>query len=64
MTVAIDSSPSSCVIAGPREDVSIVVQQYQDQGTKTFTVKTDIAFHSPAVLSKLGEPLLSALRDD
>lgn len=63
VTVAIDSSPSSCVIAGPREDVAIVVQQYQDQGTKTFTVKTDIAFHSPAVLSKLGEPLLSALRD-
>lgn len=63
VTVAIDSSPSSCVVAGPKEDVAIVVQQYQDQGTKTFTVKTDIAFHSPAVLGQLREPLLIALRD-
>lgn len=63
VTVAIDSSPSSCVIAGPKEDVAGVVQQYQEQGVKTFTVKTDIAFHSPAVLGKLGEPLSEALRN-
>ncbi|KAF3480835.1 6-methylsalicylic acid synthase [Arthroderma uncinatum] len=61
VVAAIDSSPSSCVIAGTKEAVAIVVQGYQERGIKTYVVKTDIAFHSP-MLDRLREPLLAALQ--
>ncbi|KAM5481210.1 6-methylsalicylic acid synthase [Microsporum canis] len=61
VVAAIDSSPSSCVIAGTVDAVATVSQRYQKQGIKTYTVKTDIAFHSP-MLDSLREPLSVALQ--
>ncbi|KAK2811026.1 Type I Iterative PKS, partial [Arthroderma sp. PD_2] len=61
VVVAIDSSPSSCVIAGAKEAVAIVTQEYQERGIQTYTVKTDIGFHSP-MLDRLREPVSAALQ--
>lgn len=62
VTVAIDSSPSSCVIAGAKEAVKEIQESYTEQEIESFTVKTDIAFHSP-MLDQLANPLSIALRD-
>lgn len=47
VVAAIDSSPTSCVISGTKEAVDRVGREYSEQGVDTFTVRTDIAFHSP-----------------
>ncbi|EFR05306.1 6-methylsalicylic acid synthase [Nannizzia gypsea CBS 118893] len=62
VVAAIDSSPSSCVIAGTNDGVAALTEKYQKQGIKTYTVKTDIAFHSPT-LDQLREPLTDMLKD-
>ncbi|KAH8424394.1 type I polyketide synthase [Aspergillus melleus] len=62
VTVAIDSSPSSCVIAGTKDAVKEIQESYNKQEIENFTVKTDIAFHSP-MLDQLANPLSVALRD-
>ncbi|PYH83264.1 6-methylsalicylic acid synthase [Aspergillus uvarum CBS 121591] len=49
LVVAIDSSPSSCVAA-----------EFTERSIKTFTVRTDIAFHSP-MLNQLVAPLMQSL---
>ncbi|KAK2761265.1 Type I Iterative PKS [Arachnomyces sp. PD_36] len=59
---AIDSSPSSCVVAGAKDGVALVAETYKQQGVKTFVVRTDVGFHSP-MMNPLSEPLLSALQD-
>ncbi|KAF3899508.1 Beta-ketoacyl synthase [Trichophyton interdigitale] len=61
VAVAIDSSPTSCVIAGAKDSVAALTRNYQDHGVKTYTVKTDIAFHSP-MLDPLREPLAAILQ--
>lgn len=63
IVVAIDSSPSSCVVAGDKEVVRRAAESFKERGVKTFTVKTDIAFHSPT-LNSLVDPLLDALAND
>ncbi|KAF7594848.1 hypothetical protein BBP40_008178 [Aspergillus hancockii] len=60
LVAAIDSSPSSCVVAGPTEALKVVENDFKTRGIKTFTVKTDIAFHSP-MLDHLVQPLLDSL---
>lgn len=60
LAVAIDSSPTSCVVAGTTEAVAKIGEEFTERSIKYFTVKTDIAFHSPT-LNKLVDPLLGAL---
>jgi 6-methylsalicylic acid synthase len=60
IVAAIDSSPSSCVVAGPTDALTVIENDFKARGIKTFTVKTDIAFHSP-MLSQLVQPLLDSL---
>ena len=62
LAAAIDSSPSSCVVAGSTEAVAQISEDLKARSVKFFTVKTDIAFHSPT-LNKLVDPLLSTLGD-
>lgn len=57
---AIDSSPSSCVVAGSTAAIECAKEDFQRRGIKVFPVKTDVAFHSPS-LQVLREPLLAAL---
>ena len=60
--VAIDSSPSSCVVSGSVK----AIQEYEDSKkagqVKISRVRADIAFHSPA-LASLAQPLQKALSD-
>ncbi|KAL9047331.1 MAG: hypothetical protein Q9214_000058 [Letrouitia sp. 1 TL-2023] len=60
ITVAIDSSPSSCVVSGTADTVAKFTQSWKDRGIKVIQVKSDIAFHSPA-LNKLVAPLSKSL---
>jgi 6-methylsalicylic acid synthase len=60
VVVAIESSPSSCVVAGLKENVSLIAEKYNAEGVKTFLIKTDVAFHSPMMVS-LGERLRGVL---
>ncbi|CAI7595643.1 unnamed protein product [Penicillium bialowiezense] len=61
LVVAIDSSPSSCVVAGPTAAVAQKAAELKERSIQSFTVRTDIAFHSPE-LNQLVAPLLKALR--
>ncbi|KAI4126609.1 MAG: hypothetical protein LQ338_003659 [Usnochroma carphineum] len=60
ITAAIDSSPSSCVVSGMADTVAKFTQSWKDGGIKVIQVKTDVAFHSPA-LDQLVEPLSKSL---
>ncbi|KAK9774880.1 putative 6-methylsalicylic acid synthase [Seiridium cardinale] len=60
LSVAIDSSPSTCVVSGEETAVQKYVETQKTRGIKTFRVKTDIAFHSPT-LEPLAAPLKKAL---
>ncbi|KAJ6163333.1 hypothetical protein N7497_003312 [Penicillium chrysogenum] len=60
LVVAIDSSPSSCMVAGDKKIVAETGEVFKARGVKTFTVKSDIAFHSPTV-DGLMDPLRDAL---
>ena len=54
--VAIDSSPSSCVVSGSIKAIEDFEKSMKESGIKVSTVKADIAFHSPA-LDSLAQPL-------
>ena len=60
--VAIDASPSSCVMSGAKDAIAEAAEAFRSQGIKTFSVKTDIAFHSP-LLKTLIDPLFDVLED-
>ena len=60
VAVAIDSSPSSCVVSGAVNVVTELAESWKARGIQVFRVKTDIAFHSP-VLNKLVAPLRQSL---
>ncbi|KAI9158144.1 Mellein synthase [Paramyrothecium foliicola] len=62
LVAAIDSSPSSCVVSGNAGAVDEYVTSLKASGTKTFRVKTDVAFHSP-MLDPLVPSLRQVLRD-
>ena len=63
VAVAIYSSPSSCVVSGAVDSICLLREQWRARGIKVLNVKTDIAFHSPA-LNCIGQPLLEKLADD
>lgn len=60
ISVAIDASPSSCVVSGSNQSIKDLTEWCRSRGIRTFTVKTDIAFHSP-MLQRLVDPLVEAL---
>ncbi|KAE8365544.1 hypothetical protein BDV27DRAFT_102722 [Aspergillus caelatus] len=60
LVAAINSSPSSCVVSGPKEEIEAFVLNLNNKDVKTFHVDTDIAFHHP-VLCELMDPLAEAL---
>ncbi|PYI31855.1 6-methylsalicylic acid synthase [Aspergillus indologenus CBS 114.80] len=60
LVVAIDSSPSSCVVAGSTDALAEKAAEFKERSIKTFTVRTDIAFHSP-MLNQLVAPLMQSL---
>lgn len=60
LVVAIDSSPSSCVLAGPTSAIAQKAAELKERSIQSFTVRTDIAFHSPE-LNPLVAPLMKAL---
>lgn len=62
VVVSINSSPSSCVVAGAKDGVAMIAEKYKKQGIETFFVRTDVGFHSPMMVP-LGDSLISALRD-
>lgn len=58
ITVAIESSPSSCVLSGNLAAIKEVELKLKEKGVQVRTVKTDIAFHSHLML-----PLVVPLRE-
>ena len=61
VAVAIDSSPSSCVISGTREVIEEFSADWTQKGVQVRTVQSDTAFHSPMLLALI-EPLQKALK--
>ena len=60
VVVAIDASPSSCVVSGTAKVVNELAESLKARNVKVAKVKTDIAFHSPT-LAGLVEPLTEGL---
>ena len=60
IVAAIDSSPSSCVVAGLSGAVGKFTAKWKQAGHTVYTVKTDVAFHGPCML-QLAAPLRGAL---
>lgn len=60
ISVAIESSPSSCVLSGTINAIKEVEVALKTKGVQVRTVKTDIAFHSQLMLS-LATPLQEGL---
>ena len=59
--VAINASPSSCVVAGPQETIGKFSQALKEDGVQVRAVRSDIAFHSRMLLD-LVDPLRDSLR--
>nr|APX44008.1 polyketide synthase [Pestalotiopsis microspora] len=62
LVAAIHSSPSSCVVSGAVGPLAEYEEKLKQRGVRTFTVKTDIAFHSP-MLASLSAPLEATLAE-
>ncbi|CAI6333019.1 unnamed protein product [Periconia digitata] len=60
IVVAVNCSPSSCVISGELAAIKDYVRESKEKNIKTFRVNTDIAFHSP-MLDRLIGPLRDIL---
>ncbi|KAF1353024.1 6-methyl salicylic acid synthase [Lizonia empirigonia] len=60
LAAAIDSSPSSCVVAGSVEAIAQAAEDFKSRSIKVMFVKSDIAFHSPT-LNDLIDPFQEVL---
>ncbi|KAI3325541.1 hypothetical protein HD806DRAFT_450461 [Xylariaceae sp. AK1471] len=60
VVVAIDTSPSSCVLSGPKASIETLTKEFVQREIRHFSVRSDIAFHSP-MLQELDEPLRNSL---
>ncbi|MCJ1466161.1 hypothetical protein MMC07_004780 [Pseudocyphellaria aurata] len=60
--VAVDSSPSSCVLSGTPEAVNVFSERCKQNGHKVHQVKSDVAFHTP-LLSHLVPSMRQALEN-
>lgn len=61
--VAVDASPGSCVIAGPKDAVTDLCLHLVQESTQCRTVASDLPFHSRALLD-LVEPLRDCLEGE
>ena len=61
IVAAIDSSPSSCVVAGMVDAIEEFSAKWKQAGHTVRIVKSNVAFHSPSVL-QLATPLRGALK--
>ncbi|KAH6622051.1 polyketide synthase [Boeremia exigua] len=60
---AIRSSPSTCVVSGTMEAVEWFIEHLKGENIKSWTVQTDIGFHSP-MLKQLVSALQESLGQD
>lgn len=60
IVAAIDSSPTTCVVSGTIEAVRAFSAKWKEAGYTVYQVKSDVAFHGPAML-ELADPLRKAL---
>ncbi|KAF2969744.1 hypothetical protein GQX73_g3823 [Xylaria multiplex] len=58
LVVAIDSSPSTCVVSGEANSVAKYVEALKVRNIRTFRVNTDVPFHSPML-----RPYMKALEE-
>ncbi|KAL8689084.1 MAG: hypothetical protein Q9218_005164 [Villophora microphyllina] len=58
VSVAIDSSPGSCVVSGTLEAIEMLSAEWKGKNVQVRTVQTDTAFHSPMLL-----PLIAPLQE-
>ncbi|KAL8663152.1 MAG: hypothetical protein Q9202_004084 [Teloschistes flavicans] len=58
ISVAIDSSPGSCVVSGTLEAIETLSMEWKGKNVQVRTVQTDTAFHSPMLL-----PLIAPLQE-
>ncbi|KAI1122634.1 6-methylsalicylic acid synthase [Nemania abortiva] len=58
LVVAIDSSPSTCVVSGEAQSVAKYVEGLKARNIRTFRVNTDVPFHSPML-----KPYMKALEE-
>ncbi|KAK6008858.1 hypothetical protein QM012_000761 [Aureobasidium pullulans] len=63
LTIAIDASPTSCVVSGPKDAIANLNAAWRKDGIEMRSVDTDVAFHS-SMLKPLGRPLFEALEHD
>ncbi|KAI8635536.1 6-methylsalicylic acid synthase [Xylariaceae sp. FL1651] len=54
LVVAIDSSPSTCVVSGEAGSVVKYIEALKDRNIRTFRVNTDVAFHHPMLKQYMG----------
>nr|AAB49684.1 putative polyketide synthase [Penicillium griseofulvum] len=62
-SVAIEASPTVCVISGTIDAVQKISQTWREEGIEVRPVATDVPFHTP-LLEKLAGPLRDALKGE
>ena len=62
IAVAVDSSPTSCVVSGTIDAVEAVSAVWKQRGLLVRVLRSDTAFHSPMLLP-LARPLREGLKD-
>ena len=62
-SVAIEASPTACVVSGTVDAVQRLTEQWREEGVDVRAVATDVPFHTP-LLEKLAGPLRGALKNE
>ncbi|KAJ5159287.1 uncharacterized protein N7500_008938 [Penicillium coprophilum] len=62
-SVAIEASPTACVVSGTALAVQQLSQQWREKGIEVHAVATDVPFHTP-LLAELAGPLRDALKGE
>ncbi|CAI7639412.1 unnamed protein product [Penicillium glandicola] len=62
-SVAIEASPTACVISGTVDAIQKISEQWREEGIEVRAVATDVPFHTP-LLEKLAGPLRDALKGE
>ncbi|OXV06462.1 hypothetical protein Egran_05770 [Elaphomyces granulatus] len=63
ISVAIDASPTSCVLSGTINSIQELADAWKQEGIEVRQVASDVPFHTQ-LLSKLADPLCDALYQD
>ncbi|CAG8908826.1 unnamed protein product [Penicillium egyptiacum] len=62
-SVAIEASPTACVVSGTVDTVQKLSERWREEGVEVRAVATDVPFHTP-LLEKLAGPLREALKGE